>query len=287
MNLAIQKYRAFVETADCGNITRAAEKLHYSQSGISRMLLDLEAEWNLTLLERGKNGVRLTADGTKLLPFARNVCREAERLQAEVDDLSGLRAGLIRFAALSGSALDLVSEPISRFHRDYPAVDFELLTGDRREIEEWLLSGRAEIALTSLPAEADLETVFVTQDPLVAVLPREHPYSAAAAFPVAAFADEPFLMPERDERGEVHAFLARCGLHPEVCFSSGEEQAILGLTARGFGITLLPESALKNTDYPVCSLPTDVPAYRSLGIAVRSRKNAALAVRRLLEYIVS
>ncbi len=285
MNLQISKYRAFVETADCGNITRAAEKLHYTQSGISRMLLDLEAEWNLTLLERGKNGVRLTPDGVRLLPFARNVCQEADRLQAQVDDLAGLRAGMIRFAALSGSALELIAQPLSRFRQDYPAVEFELLTGDRKEIEGLLLSGQADIGLLTLPTEAELETVFLEQDSLVAVLPRNHPAAGAGVFPVAAFADEPFLMPETDKNGEIHRFLERCGLHPDISFSCREEYAVLGLTARGFGITLLPESALKNTAFPVCALPIDVPFYRSLGIAVRSRRSAALAVRRLLEYL--
>ena len=53
----IQKYMAFVRTVECGSFTKAAEALNYSQSGISRMILDLEKEWNVVLLERGKTGV--------------------------------------------------------------------------------------------------------------------------------------------------------------------------------------------------------------------------------------
>ena len=56
MDVSIQKYLAFVETVDAGSFTRAAERLHYSQSGVSRMIRDLETEWRLTLLERGKGG---------------------------------------------------------------------------------------------------------------------------------------------------------------------------------------------------------------------------------------
>ena len=60
--------------------------LNYTQSGISRMIADLEKEWNVTLLERGKSGVKLTSDGMKLLPYVKNVCEEYGRFQTEIED---------------------------------------------------------------------------------------------------------------------------------------------------------------------------------------------------------
>lgn len=67
MDMNIQKYMAFVRTVEHGSFTKAAEILNYSQSGISRMINDLEKEWKVILLERGKSGVKLTSDGMKLL----------------------------------------------------------------------------------------------------------------------------------------------------------------------------------------------------------------------------
>jgi DNA-binding transcriptional LysR family regulator len=66
MNL--QKYLALVKTIEYGSLTKAAEALNYTQSGISRMIKDLETEWGVSLLERGRAGVSLTSDGIKLLP---------------------------------------------------------------------------------------------------------------------------------------------------------------------------------------------------------------------------
>ena len=63
MDKNLQKYEAFVKTVETGSFTRAAALLHYSQSGISRMIADLEQEWGVTLLERGKAGVVLTGLG--------------------------------------------------------------------------------------------------------------------------------------------------------------------------------------------------------------------------------
>ena len=74
MDKNLQKYMAFVKTVEYGSFTKAADMLHYSQSGVSRMIHDLEQEWKVVLLERGKAGVRLTGDGIKILPHAKAVC---------------------------------------------------------------------------------------------------------------------------------------------------------------------------------------------------------------------
>ena len=68
MDMNIQKYLAFLKTLEYGSITKAAEIRSYSQSGVSRMIQDIEKEWGLSLLERSRGGVRLTSDGMKLLP---------------------------------------------------------------------------------------------------------------------------------------------------------------------------------------------------------------------------
>ena len=75
MDMNIQKFMAFVKTVEYGSFTKAAEILNYSQSGISRMINDLEKDWKITLLARSKAGVRLTSDGVKLLPYAKSVCK--------------------------------------------------------------------------------------------------------------------------------------------------------------------------------------------------------------------
>ena len=60
MDMNILKYMAFLKAVEYGSFTRAAEALNYSQSGVSRMIHDLEKEWNITLLERSRSGIRLT-----------------------------------------------------------------------------------------------------------------------------------------------------------------------------------------------------------------------------------
>lgn len=79
MDKNLQKYAAFVKTVETGSFTRAAALLHYSQSGVSRMIADLEQEWGVTLLERGKAGVVLTGDGARLFCRTRGRCARSMR----------------------------------------------------------------------------------------------------------------------------------------------------------------------------------------------------------------
>ena len=86
MDMNLLKYMAFVKTVEYGSFTKASENLHYSQSGISRMIGDLEREWHIALLERNRSGVKLTSDGSRLLPYARKLCEEYQKMQMQVDD---------------------------------------------------------------------------------------------------------------------------------------------------------------------------------------------------------
>ncbi|WP_277902645.1 LysR family transcriptional regulator, partial [Enterococcus lactis] len=72
MDMNIQKYIAFLKTVELKSFTKAAEALNYSQSGISRMINDLEDEWGVTLLERNRTGLRLTSDGINIYPYVKN-----------------------------------------------------------------------------------------------------------------------------------------------------------------------------------------------------------------------
>ena len=226
----------------------------------------------VTLLERGKGGVKLTSDGMKLLPFARSICGEVARLQSQVDELRGLRAGLIRVGALSGAAAGLLPGWAEAFLRSHPNIDFQLLVGEQREIEDWIFTGRVDFGILDLPADPELETVFLEQDPLLAVLPEDHPDAAAEVFPVSGFVDLPFLLLEKENRAEASELFESCGITPHIRFTTWDEQTILSMVERGLGVSILPALALKRCAWRVAARRLDVPAYRNLGVALRSRR---------------
>lgn len=285
MDMNIQKYMAFVKTVEYGSFTKAAEMLHYSQSGISRMINDLEKEWKIILLERGKSGVRLTSDGMKLLSHAKSVCVEYEKLQMEVDELNGLQSGLIRIGTFSSVATHWLPNIIREFQKTYPNIDYELLLGDYTEIEAWILDGRVDCGFLRLPTHPEFETIFLEQDKLLAVLPENHSLVHLDKFPVTALCEEPFMLLEKGAKTEVSEIFERCNLTPKVHFTTWDDYAIMSMVESGLGISILPELILKRVPYRVVTKELDVPAYRKIGIALRSKKTASLAVKRFLDYL--
>lgn len=272
MEVNIQKYLAFVKTVECGSFTKAAEILSYSQSGVSRMINDLEKEWNVSLLERGKGGVKLTSDGLKLLPYAQNVCSEYLKLQMQVSELNGLHSGLIRIGTFSSVATHWLPKIIKKFQSDYPGIDYELLLGDYTEIENWILEGRVDCGFLRLPANAELETSFLEQDKLLAVLPVTHPLADCDRFPVNALCDYPFMLLEKGAKAEISEIFEKCGLTPKIHFTTWDDYAIMSMVESGLGISILPQLILQRIPYRIVTKELDVPAYRNIGLAVRNKK---------------
>lgn len=285
MDMNIQKYMAFIQTVEYGSFTKAAEALNYSQSGISRMIHDLEKEWKVSLLERSRAGIRLTSDGLKLLPYAKGVCGEYQKLQMQVDELNGLQSGLIRIGTFSSVATHWLPNIIKEFQKDYPNIDYELLLGDYTEIEEWILEGRVDCGFLRLPTHPDLETIFLEQDKLLVVLPERHPLAGCDKFPVAALCIDPFMLLEKGAKAEVSEIFERCNLTPKVHFTTWDDYAIMSMVESGLGISILPQLILKRIPYHIVVKELEVPAYRNIGLALRSKKTASLAVKRFMEYL--
>ena len=280
MDGSIQKYLAFVKTVECGSFTRAAGVLNYSQSGISRMIGDLEREWQVTLLERGKSGVRLTSEGTRLLPYAKRVCSEYEKLQAEVDEINGLKSGLIRIGTFSSVATHWLPNIIREFQKEYPGIDYELILGDYTEIETWIEEGRVDCGFLRLPARKELESVFLEQDRLLVVMPEGHPLAALEKIPVSALCGEPFMLLEKGAKAEVSEIFERNGFTPRVHFTTWDDYAIMSMVESGLGISILPELILKRIPYRVVARELEIPAYRNIGLAWKEKKGTSPMLKR-------
>lgn len=285
MDMNIQKYMAFVKTVEYGSFTKAAEILNYSQSGISRMINDLEKEWKIILLERNKNGVKLSSDGMKLLPFAKSVVSDYEKLQMQVDELNSLQSGFIRIGTFSSVATHWLPNIINKFQEVYPNIDYELLLGDYTEIEEWILEGRVDCGFLRLPTHADFETIFLEQDKLMAIIPEKHPLNKYDKVPIKTLCDEPFMLLEKGAKAEVSEIFEKYNLTPKIHFTTWDDYAIMSMVESGLGISILPQLILKRVPYHIIAKELDIPAYRNIGLALRNKKTASLAVKRFLNYL--
>lgn len=281
----MKKYQAFVKTVEFGSFTKAAESMNYSQSGISKMVAELEKEWGLTLLERDRGGIRLTADGQKLLPLAKKVLEEYSRLQTTVDELNGLNAGIIRIGTFSSVATHWLPNIIRRFQADYPNIDYEILIGDYTEINGWLEEGRVDCGFLPRTMASGLECISLAEDRLLAVLPEGHPLESLPLFPIKALCEEPFMLLKQGKTSEVSELLDAHDLHPDIRFTTLDDYAIMSMVESGLGISVLPELILKRNPYRIITKELDVPATRDICFVLRDSATAPLAVRRFKEYL--
>jgi DNA-binding transcriptional LysR family regulator len=283
--VSIPKYEAFLMAVEHGSFTRAAQLLGYTQSGVSHMIHDLETDWGVSLLERDRSGVRITSDGLKLMPFMQGVCEAQRKLLSEVDELHDLRSGLIRIGTFSSVATHWLPNMIKTFQAEYPNIEFELLLGDYFEIENWIAQGRVDCGFVTLPVRAELDTIFLEEDPLLAILPEGHPLAELPRFPLKGLEGQPFMLLEKGGKSEVSEIFERHHLNPDVKFVTWDDYAIMSMVENGLGISILPSLILQRVPYRIVKKELEVPAYRKIGIALRDAKTAPLSVKRFLDYL--
>ena len=93
------------------------------------------------------------------------------------------------------------------------------------------------------------------------------------------------MLLEKGAKAEVSEIFEKYGLTPKVHFTTWDDYAIMSMVESGLGISILPQLILKRVPYKILAKELDVPAYRNIGLAVRSRKTASLAIKRFLDYL--
>lgn len=281
----IQKYLAFVKVVELESFTKAAQALDYTQSGISRMIHDLEREWRVSLFDRSPGGISLTSDGMKLLPQLKRICNEHEILLTQIDDLHHMQTGMIRIGTFSSVASHWLPNIIRAFKKDFPKIEFELLLGDYTEIENWILTGRVDFGFVRLPSKTELETIFLEKDRLLAVIPEDHPLASCEKFAMQELQNSPFMLLEKGAKAEVAEIFEKHQIVPQINFTTWDDYAILSMVENGLGISILPELILRRIPHKIKAIELEVLAYRNIGLAMREQKALSLASKRFLDYL--
>ena len=192
--MAIQKYQAFVKVAELGSITKAADAMGYTQSAVSRMIADLEDEWNLNLLRRNRGGLSLSSDGVMLLPYIKEMCSRFESLQEQANALKGLETGFIRIGSCSSFSTQCLPAILKEFELRYPKIIFQLQNMEYSDTEDALCAGEIDCGFISAPFSPDLDVTMLMRDRMLAVLPPDHPLVDAKVYPMEHLSQERLVM---------------------------------------------------------------------------------------------
>lgn len=263
--LDVRRMRVLREVALKGSFSAAAESLAYTQSAVSQQIAALERETGTTLVERGARGVRLTDAGRALVDHADVILARLDDAEAELEAISGLRAGRLRVVAFPSAGATIIPPAIARFRAEHPDVDLTLRPGEPDDGLALLRSGEADIALSiETQGSKTLDFQGIHLDPLLddhmyAVLPAGHRLAGRSRVRLSDLADEAWIVGSStgtcpDARILLQA-CAAAGFDPQVAFQNDDYQAIQGFIAAGVGVSLIPELALHAVREDVVVLP--------------------------------
>ena len=128
--------------------------------------------------------------------------------------------------------------------------------------------------------------VSLAEDPMLALLPRNHPLADAEVYPLANCATDRFIMPARGCDDDVMALFQRTGVTPNVRFTTLESFSVMSMVEQGLGMSVMNKLITEKRICDIAMLPVDPPASITLGIALHSRADLSPAVRRFLKYAV-
>jgi len=249
--------RIFKAVAEEGSVSRAAERLNCVQSNVTARIRQLEESLNVTLFHRKSRGVALTSAGRVLLEYADRILAligEAERIVQEREPLGGK----LIIGALETTAAVRLPPVLAEYHRRFPSVELQLVTGTAldliQKILDFKLDGTFVDGAIDHP-ELVVEECFIEENVLVCAagadpMRLERPINILA-FPIGCF-----------YRKQLEAWLHKSGLIPYRIMEFSTIETIIGCVSAGMGITFLPRSVLSGNlaseKIAIHSLPADV-----------------------------
>lgn len=284
MPVDIDKLRLLVDVAETKNITRSGQRLGYSQSGVSHILKDMESKLGFPLFTRTKYGVNLTSSAETILPFVRGVLSEAEKLEQTVSSINGLETGKLTIGTYASISTYCLPGILHAFNRQYPGIDISLKEGGADDIVSWLGVNMVDIGFLSLPPSSGLDWIGLARDPLMAVLPGDHPAAGGESFPIRDFEGVDFIISAAGTDYDIHRALETCRVNPNIKYSSMDDHAIISMVNHHLGISILPKLILTDFQDKLTALPLEPFVYRELGIGMRAYSELSPAARRFVGF---
>ncbi|GAB3596892.1 LysR substrate-binding domain-containing protein [Microbacterium tumbae] len=276
--LELRELRYFVAVAEARSFTAAAKQLHMAQPPLSSAIKKLENELDVTLFNRTRNGVLLTAAGARLLREANDILRRVGEiggvLHEQQTDVPRIRLGSVT-SALTG-LLPLVLPSVGDLME--PVVYAMQEKAQRQALRD----NAIELGIYRVRRPEGLHHVPLFDEPLYVALPVEHPQASHPKVELSTLADEPFIMFSRDRApvafDAVTAACNRAGFSPRVVHTTDSDQMTFGLVGCGIGISIVPELSTRMRLPGVVCLPlSDTAAITPLAVMVNHDGPIAIA----------
>jgi DNA-binding transcriptional LysR family regulator len=278
--MELRQLEYFVAVAEERNFTRAAERVHISQSGVSAQIRQLERELGADLFDRSARVVTLTVAGKAALEHARAALAAADAVSQAVGEVADLIRGTLTVGMVVGCTVTPLFDALATFHRAHPGVEISLLEDNSAQLVHAVRGGTVDLALIGAAGAIPegLDALTIIDERLVAAVPTGHPLARSRRITLRDLVSHPIVcMPVGT--GLRTVFDQACtaqGLHPSIALQAGAADAIADLAARGLGIAILSDSmAAHYRDRLVALTITDVTTPALLALIWRNPRGPA------------
>ncbi|WIM97020.1 LysR family transcriptional regulator [Actinoplanes oblitus] len=278
----LRQLEYFVAVAETGSFTRAATRVHITQSGVSAQIKALEQELGAELFDRSGRVARLTEAGSAALRHARAALDSTLDLRDAIDDVKGLVRGRLTIGMVIGCEVAPLFDALAGFHREHPGIELELAEANSDHLVAGVRAGSLDVALAGLAGEPPdhLASRIIASERLVALTAPGSELAARGSVTVTGLtAYEIICLPEGTGIRDVldRAFAGVTGLRPAVALVATSPDTVAGLARRGLGVAVLSESiAAAHPD--LVSIPVDgVGIAALLALVWQDRASPALS----------
>ena len=248
MSVKLELYKVFKEVAEAGNITAAAQSLYISQSAVSQSIKQLENELQTRLFSRNSRGVTLTGEGKMLYEYVRSAMGLLETGEAKLSQTRELQMGQLTIGASDTVTSQFLLPYLDKFHRQYPAIHIQIVSGRSHKVLGLLQSGKVDIAFASTPADPGSLTTFpcfATHSIFVAS--ADYPCDFNHTYSLQEIAQFPLILLERKacSRLYLEKYFLQNGLHLNPEIELGARSLLVDLATIGFGVAGVTEEFVR------------------------------------------
>ncbi|GGD01937.1 cidABC operon transcriptional activator CidR [Pontibacillus salipaludis] len=259
----IKHLQYFIAVSRFNSFTRAAEELYLTQPTISKMIKNLEEDLGVVLFDRSRKKLTLTHAGKVILKQAKVIDAAYQDLEVEINQLVELKKGEIRIGLPPLMDTTFFSTMIGQFHEKYPHITFQFMEHGSKRIEEQVANEEIDIGIVVLPTkEGTFEHLTFSKEKLKLIVPPSHPLAKRNEISLRDLKNEEFILFNKDFvlRERIVQSCRQAGFEPTVRSESSQWDFIEEMVACKLGITLLPESVIKNLHRDLCPIPVQAPS---------------------------
>lgn len=281
--------RYFVQIAELGSITRAAQHLRVAQPALSRHVRALEAELGVSLMVRLPRGVRLTTAGRQFLDHCQRILRELDRAQDALRTGGAVAQGQVILGVSPTTGPLLLPGVVERMRRQCPQIQLKVVEAFSNQLYDWLLAGRADVAILTNPVHSRVMRVTPLSSEPIVVFSQEQAQSDRQFITVADLARTPVVSTEAirmiaDEQ------LQRYGVRISVASEIDAVEAIRRLVLRGTSMALMPVSTFHEdiTARRLAAWPVvDANIHRILTLAQPAERRPSAAIDEIAQIVAA